>query len=165
MRQCPGLVWALSNPQGPNRKAVWETAAARRLLRRAPGREAPEMVPKAEAHPQQGRGGWSPSPPLPAASALGVPGDRAAPTPALAGSQHHRESDERRCGMFRCPHPSPLRSGRVSAREPSLSTEATAERKPSQGRRPAWRWPRQQVRAPRDGRASRLCTPELQSSG
>lgn len=28
---------------------MWETAAARRLLRRAPGREVPETVPKAEA--------------------------------------------------------------------------------------------------------------------
>lgn len=97
-----------------------------RLLRRAPGREVPETVPKAEAAPS---GPAQQRTPARVRRLKEVSGDRAAPTPALAGSQHHRESDEHRDGMFRCPHLSPLYSGRESAHEPSLSTEATAERK------------------------------------
>lgn len=114
------------------------------LLRRAPGREIPETVPKAEAAPSgpahrrtpsKGEEAEAPSAPLPAASAGGVPGDRAAPTPALAGSQHHRESDEHRGRTFWRPHLSPLYSGRESAREPSLSPEVMTERKAGKGRR------------------------------
>lgn len=40
---------------------MWETAAARRLLRRAPGREVPETVPQAEAAPSGPARGRTPS--------------------------------------------------------------------------------------------------------